>query len=51
MSTSDSTRALKEKHNAICDVFGSLGDFGLINLVLQTVLCSSSPKRTISVVW
>ena len=47
MSTRDSTRALKEKHNAECGVFGA---FGLINLVLQTVLFSCNLKRTISVV-
>ena len=50
MSTHDSTRALKEK-NAKCGVFGAFGDFGLINLVFQTVLFSCNPKQTISVVW
>ena len=40
MSTRDSTRALKEKQNAKCGVFGAFGDFGWINLVLPTVLFS-----------
>ena len=44
MSTHDSTRALKEKHNAKCGVFG------LINLVLQTVLFSCNPTFT-EITW
>ena len=30
---------------------GAFGDFGLMNLVLETVLFSCNPKRMISVVW
>ena len=50
MSTRDSTRALKEKHNAKCGVFGAFGDFDLINLVSQTVLFSCNPTFT-EITW
>ena len=44
-------RVLSEKNTTLkCGVFGSLGDFGLINLVLQTVLFSSNPTFT-DITW
>ena len=45
-------RVFSEKNTTLkCGVFGASGDFGLINLVLQTVLFSCNPNRTITVVW
>ena len=50
MPTRDSTRAVEEKHNAKCGVFGAFGDFGLMNLVLLTVLFSCNPIFT-EITW